>query len=80
MSSGWVCCLPYEVSTMKVHCSWCEKAGRDPFMGEKEPLHDPSVSHGLCQRCLEEMTQQTAALLGPKKPTSNPPRRKRRRR
>jgi hypothetical protein len=43
---------------MKVHCAWCEKAGRDPFMGEKEPLHDPSVSHGLCQRCLEEMTQQ----------------------
>lgn len=80
MSSGWVYCLPYEVLIMKVHCAWCEKAGRDPFIGEKEPLHDPSISHGLCQRCLEEMTQQTVALLGPKKPAPNPPRRKRRRR
>ncbi len=65
---------------MKVYCAWCEKAGRDPYLGEKEPLSDPSVSHGLCKRCEEEMMQQTVALLGPKKPQSNPSRRKRRRR
>lgn len=65
---------------MKVYCAWCEKAGRDPYMGEKEPLHDSSISHGLCQRCEDDMMQQTAELLGPKKPHTNPFRRKRRQR
>ena len=28
-------------------CAWCEK-----YMGSKEPLHDPSVSHGICSSCV----------------------------
>ena len=29
-------------------CAWCER-----YMGSKEPLNDPSVSHGICADCVE---------------------------
>lgn len=32
-------------------CAWC---GKD--MGEKEPLEDKSVTHGMCEKCLKEVT------------------------
>lgn len=35
-------------------CAWCQK-----FMGSKEPLHDPAVSHGICGDCVER--EQLAA-------------------
>ena len=63
--------------TMIVHCAWCEKAGRDPFMYEKEPIRDPSISHSICARCTEEMAKEVANSLGPLK---NPPKSKRKRR
>lgn len=31
---------------MQIVCAWCEKE-----MGEKEPLRDPSVTHGICDLC-----------------------------
>ena len=52
---------------MKVHCAWCEKAGRDPFMGEKEPMDSDAVSprdfgkrfvqEGIAQRLLARPVQ-----------------------
>lgn len=33
---------------MKVLCAWCEKEGKPALMGEREPLDDPSETHGLC--------------------------------
>jgi hypothetical protein len=27
-------------------CAWCQR-----FMGMKEPLSDPSLTHGICQTC-----------------------------
>jgi len=30
-------------------CAWC---GKD--MGEKEPLDDQRVTHGICQECLKK--------------------------
>jgi hypothetical protein len=33
---------------MRVLCAWCEKEGKPPLIGEKEPLDDPTESHGLC--------------------------------
>lgn len=65
---------------MKVYCAWCEKAGRDPYIGEKEPMSSDAISHGMCKRCEDEMMEQVANTLGPKKSSTNPPRRKRRRR
>ena len=32
-------------------CAWCQK-----YMGSKEPLHDPAVSHGICTACVERQT------------------------
>lgn len=33
---------------MKVLCAWCEKDGKPALMGEREPLDDPTETHGLC--------------------------------
>src|SRR5260370_34937510 len=37
---------------MKVVCAWCERDGVLAFMGEREPLDDLSVTHGICPRHL----------------------------
>lgn len=36
---------------MKVFCAWCQKEGKpdaEALIGEKEPLEDPTASHGIC--------------------------------
>lgn len=38
---------------MRVVCSYCRKE-----MGEKEPLEDASVSHGMCASCRDHFVQQ----------------------
>ena len=42
-------------SRMKVVCAWCERDGVPAFMGEREPLDDPSTTHGICPRHLTLM-------------------------
>ena len=39
-------------------CAWCQK-----YMGSKEPLHDPAVSHGICGDCIERETLDEAPVL-----------------
>jgi len=39
-------------------CAWCEK-----YMGSKEPLHDPAVSHGICGECVEREQLGEAPVL-----------------
>lgn len=39
-------------------CAWCEK-----YMGSKEPLQDPSVSHGICSACARRQTLAEAPVL-----------------
>ena len=29
-------------------CAWCEAEGRPALIGQKEPLDDQSVTHGIC--------------------------------
>ena len=29
-------------------CAWCQR-----YMGSKEPLHDPAVTHGICPACTD---------------------------
>jgi len=38
---------------MKIICMYCKK-----FIGEKEPLNDPDISHGICQECMEKKYQK----------------------
>lgn len=33
---------------MKLVCAWCQKEGKPALLADKEPLDDPSESHGLC--------------------------------
>jgi len=35
---------------VKVKCPWCEREGRPADLGEREPLDDPAVTHGICRR------------------------------
>jgi hypothetical protein len=42
---------------MKRVCADCKK-----YLGEKEPLEDKSVTHGLCDECIEKVKKQFAAL------------------
>jgi hypothetical protein len=39
-------------------CAWCRK-----YMGSKEPLHDPAVSHGICGDCIERESLDEAPVL-----------------
>ena len=42
---------------MKVICSYCRKR-----IGEKEPINDDSVSHGMCQECYDYYKEQVNGL------------------
>jgi len=37
---------------MRVICMYCKKE-----IGEKEPLSDPDISHGICDECMEARYQ-----------------------
>jgi hypothetical protein len=40
-------------------CAWCQK-----YMGSKEPLHNPDVTHGICGECYErEALDETPVLV-----------------
>ena len=39
-------------------CAWCQR-----YMGSKEPLHDPAVSHGICSTCVERQTLADAPVV-----------------
>jgi len=41
---------------MKIQCAWC---GKD--LGEKEPLDDGRVTHGICQECKTVMEAEDTA-------------------
>ena len=34
-------------------CSWCQT-----IMGQKEPLDDKQVTHGICPECQEELAEE----------------------
>ena len=38
-------------------CSWCQK-----IMGEKEPLDDRQVTHGICPECQVEIAEEARAV------------------
>lgn len=38
---------------MKVICAWCRKD-----MGEKEPLEEKIISHGMCEDCRRKVMRE----------------------
>lgn len=51
---------------MRRICSWCRSEGSPADLGEREPLDDPSETHGLCQRHLTDLlaTARSRPLAG----------------
>ncbi len=39
-------------------CAWCQR-----YMGSKEPLRDPAVSHGICSACVDRQTLADAPVV-----------------
>jgi hypothetical protein len=35
---------------MRVICAWCQQEGRRALLRVREPLDDPSETHGICER------------------------------
>jgi hypothetical protein len=45
---------------MIVICAWCQEN-----QGEKEPLDNTAITHGLCLKCCEAMLKENAVSLPP---------------
>ena len=43
-------------------CAWCER-----FLGIKEPVENPTVTHGICQPCFARQTwdEQPVLVISP---------------
>ena len=50
---------------MKVVCAWCLREGRPGLIGERAPLDDPAVTHGICLRHNEQLLAQVPARSFP---------------
>lgn len=50
---------------MRAICAWCRADGRPADLEEREPLDDPSETHGLCPRHLTELLAGLPSLSFP---------------
>ena len=39
-------------------CAWCQK-----YLGSKQPLEDPGITHGICSACMERQTLSGPPVL-----------------
>jgi hypothetical protein len=53
---------------MKVLCTYCETEGRSSFLREKEPLNDPSVTHGICPDHYRQLLEEIADIAAQEPP------------
>jgi len=35
---------------MRAICAWCQREGAPALLGEREPVDDPTETHGICDR------------------------------
>jgi len=50
---------------VKVICAWCHAEGRPGYLGEREPLDDPSTTHGVCSRHREQFLESLPSASFP---------------
>ena len=50
---------------MRAICAWCRADGRPADLEEREPLDDPSETHGLCQRHLAQLLEKLPSFSFP---------------
>lgn len=43
---------------MRAICAWCRREGASGLLGEREPLDDPSETHGICDRHRQELLDE----------------------
>ena len=43
---------------MKVVCAWCQQEGRTGVLGQREPIDDPTETHGVCSVHSERLLEQ----------------------
>jgi hypothetical protein len=42
---------------MQILCAWCCRDGEPGYLGEREPLDDPTATHGICARHRVELLE-----------------------
>jgi hypothetical protein len=45
---------------MIVICAWCRES-----QGEKEPLSNPAITHGMCDKCFKGLADEVAHVTLP---------------
>jgi hypothetical protein len=50
---------------MKVVCAWCQQEGRSGVIGEREPVDDPTETHGVCAVHAERLLEQLPSMSFP---------------
>jgi hypothetical protein len=50
---------------VKAHCSWCRAEGSPDYLGEREPLENPSDTYGVCPRHMVQVLTAPRAKLAP---------------
>jgi hypothetical protein len=50
---------------MRVVCSSCVREGRSGYLGDKEPLDDPTPTHSICGRHQEQLLETLPSLSFP---------------
>jgi hypothetical protein len=50
---------------MKIICAWCERDGLPALLGEREPLEDSSITHGICPQHLSQLLSTLSSASFP---------------
>jgi len=50
---------------MKVVCAWCKQEGRTGVLGQREPIDDPTETHGVCAVHAERLIEQLPSMSFP---------------
>jgi len=59
------CAWQIALTKVKVICAWCHAEGRPGYLGEREPLDDPSLTHGVCFRHREQFLESLPSTSFP---------------
>jgi hypothetical protein len=59
------CAWQIALAKVKVICAWCRDEGRPGYLGEREPLDDPSLTHGVCFRHREQFLESLPSASFP---------------
>ena len=54
---------------MKVLCTYCESEGGSALLYEKEPLDDPAITHGICDRHSRQLLEEIQAVFAQEPPS-----------